>query len=84
MPCILTNAKTIPKLIYRKKFYALLSITAKEEYMEKLLAQLKQLVATNIEDVVKVEEVNKEMGYMLYITLKDGQKILLSLIDAKL
>lgn len=52
--------------------------------MEKLLVQLKQLVATNIEDVVKVEEVNKEMGYMLYITLKDGQKILLSLIDAKL
>lgn len=52
--------------------------------MEKLLAQLKQLVATNIEDVVKVEEVNKEMGYMLYITLKDGQKILLSLIDSKL
>ena len=52
--------------------------------MEKLLTQIGELVATEIDDVTNVEYVDKEMGYMFYITLKDGKKVLLSLIDAEI
>jgi len=52
--------------------------------MEELLTQIGELVATEIEDVKDVEYVDKEMGYMFYITLKDGKKVLLSLIDAEI
>ncbi len=52
--------------------------------MEKLLTQIGELVATEIDDVANVEYVDKEMGYMFYITLKDGKKVLLSLIDAEI
>lgn len=52
--------------------------------MEELLTQIGELVATEIEDVKDVEYVDKEMGYMFYITLKNGKKVLLSLIDAQL
>ena len=52
--------------------------------MEELLTKIGELVATEIEDVQKVEYVDKELGYMFYITLQDGRKVLLSLIDAKL
>ena len=52
--------------------------------MEELLTQIGELVATEIEDVKDVEYVDKEMGYMFYITLKDEKKVLLSLIDAEI
>ncbi|MBR4801099.1 MAG: hypothetical protein IK048_05490 [Clostridia bacterium] len=50
--------------------------------MEKLLTQIGELVATEIDEVKSVEYVDKEMGFMFYITLKGGKRILLSLIDA--
>ena len=52
--------------------------------MEKLLTKIGELIATEIDDVASVEYVDKEMGYMFYITLKDGRKVLLSLVDAAL
>ena len=52
--------------------------------MEELLTQIGELVATEIDDVAEVEYVDKEMGFMFYMTLKDGRKVLLSLIDSKL
>ena len=52
--------------------------------MEKLLTQIGELVATEIDEVASVEYVDKELGYMFYITLTNGKKLLLSLIDAKL
>ncbi len=51
--------------------------------MEDILVQIGELVATEIENVNDVEYLDKEMGYMFYIKLKDGKKLLLSLIDAK-
>jgi len=52
--------------------------------VEKLLTTIGELVSTEIDDVVSVDYVDKEMGYMFYITLKNGKKILLSLIDSEL
>lgn len=52
--------------------------------MEELLIKIGELVATEIDDVTDVEYVDKEMGYMFYLTLKDGKKVLLSLIDSGL
>ncbi|MBO4554270.1 MAG: hypothetical protein J5713_00675 [Clostridia bacterium] len=52
--------------------------------MEELLTKIGELVATEIDDVQSVEYVDKALGFMFYITLKDGKKVLLSLIDAKL
>ncbi len=52
--------------------------------MEKLLTTIGELVSTEIDDVEGVEYVDKEMGYMFYITLKNGKKILLSLVDSEL
>lgn len=37
-----------------------------------------------IDEVKDVEYLDEEMGYMFYINLKDGGKILLSLIDSKM
>ncbi len=52
--------------------------------MEELLTKIGELVATEIDDVTDVEYVDKEMGYMFYLTLKGGKKVLLSLIDSGL
>ena len=52
--------------------------------MEDLLISIGELVSTEIDDVESVQYVDKEMGYMFYINLKNGKKILLSLIDSKL
>jgi len=52
--------------------------------MEELLTRIGELVATEIDEVKDVEYVDKEMGYMFYITLNDDRKVLLSLVDAKL
>ena len=37
-----------------------------------------------IDEVKDVEYLDEEMGYMFDINLKDGRKILLSLIDSKM
>ena len=52
--------------------------------MEKLLTQIGELIATEIDEVKSIEYLDKEMGYMFYINLKNGKKVLLSLIDSKL
>lgn len=52
--------------------------------MEELLITIGELVATEIDDVENVRYVDKEMGYMFYICLKNGKKVLLSLIDSEL
>ncbi len=52
--------------------------------MEDLLIRIGELVATEIDEVSNVQYVDKEMGYMFYIFLKNGKKFLLSLIDSKL
>ena len=52
--------------------------------MEELLTTIGELIATEIEKVVDVHYVSKELGYMMYLELRDGRKVLLSLIDAGL
>ena len=52
--------------------------------MGKLLTQIGELVATEIDNVKSIEYVDKETGYMFYITLDNGKKILLSLIESQL
>ena len=52
--------------------------------MENLLVTIGELVATEIEEVESVHYLDKAMGNMFYIYLKDGRKVLLSLIDSEL
>ncbi len=47
--------------------------------MEDLLIKIGELVATEIDDVNEIVYLDKEMGYMFYICLKNGKKLLLSL-----
>lgn len=47
--------------------------------MEDLLIKIGELVATEIDDVNEIVYLDKEMGYMFYICLKNGEKVLLSL-----
>ena len=50
--------------------------------MEQLLTKIGELISMEIDEVKDVEYLDEEMGYMFYINLKDGRKILLSLIDS--
>lgn len=59
-------------------------ISKRRFHMEELLTKIGELVATEIDEVDSVEYVEKEMGYMFYISLNDGKKVLLSLVDSKL
>ena len=52
--------------------------------MENLLVTIGELVATEIEEVDSVHYLDRAMGNMFYIYLKDGRKVLLSLIDSEL
>lgn len=52
--------------------------------MKELLLKIGELVEKEIDDVQKIEYVDDEMGQMFYICLKDGKRVLLSLIDSKL
>ncbi len=51
--------------------------------MEELLTTIGELISTEINKVNDIEYVDKEMGYMFYIVLNDGKKVLLSLIESK-
>lgn len=51
--------------------------------MEELLTTIGELISTEINEVNDIEYVDKEMGYMFYIVLNDGKKVLLSLIESK-
>lgn len=50
--------------------------------MEELLTTIGELISTEINEVNDIEYVDKEMGYMFYIILNDGRKVLLSLIES--
>lgn len=52
--------------------------------MEQLLTKIGELVSMEIDEVENVEYLDKEMGYMIYIHLTDGRKVLLSLVDSKM
>ncbi len=52
-------------------------------FMEELLTTIGELISTEINKVNDIEYVDKEMGYMFYIVLNDGKKVLLSLIESK-
>ena len=55
----------------------------KGAFMEELLITIGELISTEINKVNDIEYVDKEMGYMFYIVLNDGKKVLLSLIESK-
>ena len=52
--------------------------------MEQLLTKIGELVSMEIDEVENVEYLDKEMGYMFYINLEDGRKVLLSLVDSQM
>ena len=52
--------------------------------MEQLLTKIGELVSMEIDEVKDVEYHDKEMGYMFYINLEDGRKVLLSLVDSQM
>ena len=52
--------------------------------MEELLTKIGELIAVEIEDVESIEFMDKKIGYMIYINMADGKKVLLSLIDSEL
>lgn len=52
--------------------------------MKELLSAIAQLVTDKIENVEGIEFVDDEMGDMFYIVMKDGKKVLLSLVESKL
>lgn len=60
----------------------MLLIVKKGDFMEKLLTKIGELVATEISEVKDVQYVDKEMGYMFYLILNDGRKVLLSLVES--
>lgn len=52
--------------------------------MRELLCKIVKLIECEIDEVERVEFVDEQMGDMCYILLKDGKRVLLSLIDSKL
>lgn len=52
--------------------------------MEQLLTKIGELVSMEIDEVKDVEYLDKEMGYMFYINLEDGRKVLLSLVESQM
>lgn len=52
--------------------------------MEELLVSIGELIATEIDDVKDIEYVDKELGYMFYLHLQNGQRVLLSLVDSQI
>lgn len=52
--------------------------------MEQLLTKIGELVSMEIDEVKDVEYLDKKMGYMFYINLEDGRKVLLSLVDSQM
>ena len=52
--------------------------------MEELLVSIGELIATEIDDVKDIEYVDKELGYMFYLHLQNGQRILLSIVDSQI
>ncbi len=59
-------------------------INHRRNAMEQLLTKIGELVSMEIDEVKDVEYLDKEMGYMFYINLEDGRKVLLSLVDSQM
>lgn len=59
-------------------------INHRRNAMEELLTKIGELVSMEIDEVKDVEYLDKEMGYMFYINLEDGRKVLLSLVDSQM
>lgn len=49
--------------------------------MEKLLTSIGEFCATEIEETQSITYLEKDLGYSFIITTKDGNRILLSLIN---
>lgn len=71
-------------LILSKKGHIIQLLRKGEENMKELLSEIAQLVTDEIENVEGIEFVDDEMGDMFYIVMKDGKKVLLSLVESKL
>lgn len=75
----------VPKGLSLSKKGHIICISSKGEIaMEQLLTKIGELVSMEIDEVENVEYLDKEMGYMFYIHLTDGRKVLLSLVDSKM
>ena len=59
-------------------------INHRRNAMEKKKKKIGELVSMEIDEVKDVEYLDKEMGYMFYINLEDGRKVLLSLVDSQM
>ena len=64
--------------------YHINTLLTLEDIMEQLLEKIGELVSMEIDDVADVKYLDRELGYMFYIILKDGNKVLLSLLDSAL
>ena len=49
--------------------------------MEELLVKIGELITMEIDEVVSVEYPFKELGFLSLLTLKDGRKVILNLIE---
>lgn len=65
-------------------FYHINTLLTLEDIMEQLLEKIGELVSMEIDDVADVKYLDRELGYMFYIILKDGNKVLLSQLDSAL
>ena len=70
--------------IYKKNTNVSAHNAQRSTDMEDLLVTIGELISTEINQVKDIEYVDKDMGYMFYINLQNGHKILLSLIDSNL
>ncbi len=52
--------------------------------IEALMARLAEFVSSQIDEVDGVTLLDKEMGSMMYIDLRSGKRVLLTLVDSKL
>jgi len=63
-------------------FYHINTLLTLEDIMEQLLEKIGKLVSMEIDNVADVKYLDRELGYMFYIILKDGN--MLSLLDSAL
>ena len=63
-------------------FYHINTLLTLEDIMEQLLEKIGKLVSMEIDNVADVKNLDRELGYMFYIILKDGN--MLSLLDSAL
>ncbi len=62
----------------------LLSTKQGDENMENLFVEIGELIATEIDCVEEVKYLDKMLGHMMLIKMKNGEKVLLSLIGGEI